>query len=543
MKTLRWLAGAVTVTVVLSGCSPSRPSGSAIATIIKARVHAADKATSIGGERLLESRAVARFYQARKAKAAWTDPHDAEEVIHAIKGIERDGLTPADYHLSAIESLLQQRETASTAELEAELDILLTDAVAGMLDHVRFGRVRPVSLNSKWNVDPREGAAPLEEDVANIAATNSIRDAIERAKPHHFIYRGLVEALVQLREIETKGGWPSVPAGKGIRPRAGDSRIPAIRERLAVTGEFRGRKETDSTIYDKELQSAVELFQARHRIDTNGVIDKTTVEAMNVSAHDRVGQVRANLERSRWVIGGLQDDFVLLNLPAYKAYLIRGGKNVWEARTQIGEEAKQTPTFRADMRTVVFNPDWTVPPMIIADEVVKGMQKNKNYLAEKGLVLLDKDNQEVDPGSIHWGSDTAENFPYTLRQPPGEGNALGRVKFLFPNQYSIYLHDTPSKQLFESDRRTFSHGCIRVENPLDLARVLLEGQSGWNAAKIEEVVAAGKMEHVPLEHPLPVLIVYWTVSVGAVGEIRYMNDIYSLDAPVLAALAAPPRQR
>ncbi len=528
---------------VLAGCGQSRPAGAAIATIIKARVDAADKSTSIGGERLLESRAVAGFYQAREAKAAWTDPQDAEEVIRAIKGMERDGLTPAEYHLSAIESLLQQREKTSTAELEAELDILLTDAVAGMLDHVRFGRVRPVSLNSKWNVDPREGAAPLEEDVAKIAATNSISDAIEAARPNHFIYRGLVEALVRLREIETKGGWSSVPAGKAIQPRASDLRIPVIRARLAVTGEFRGQSESGSNIYDKELQSAVELFQARHRIDTKGVIDKTTVEAMNVSAHDRVGQVRVNLERSRWVIGGLQEDFVLLNLPAYKAYLIRGGKNIWEARTQIGEEAKQTPTFRADMRTVVFNPDWTVPRSIIAEEVVEGMRKNKTYLAQKDLVLLDKDNKEVDPGSVHWGSDTAENFAYTVRQPPGEKNALGRVKFLFPNDYSIYLHDTPSKQKFESDRRTFSHGCIRVENPLDLARVLLEGQDGWTSAKIENAIQAGETQNVNLEHPLPVLIVYWTVSVGAEGEIRYMNDIYSLDAPVLAALAAPARQR
>jgi murein L,D-transpeptidase YcbB/YkuD len=286
----------------------------------------------------------------------------------------------------------------------------------------------------------------------------------------------------------------------------------------------------------------VEKFQTTHRIDTNGVVDKTTIAAMNVSASDRVGQVRVNLERARWVLRGLQEDFVLVNLPAFKAYLIRGGKNIWEARTQVGEEAKQTPTFRADMSTVVFNPDWTVPQSIIANEVVKGMQKNENYLAEKKLEVFDKDDREVDPSSIHWGSDTAENFPYTVRQAPGEGNALGRVKFLFPNKYSIYLHDTPSKVLFESDRRTFSHGCIRIENPLDLARVLLEGQDSWTSAKIADVIRTGKMENVQLEHPLPVLIVYWTVSVGLTGDVRFMGDVYSLDPPVLAALNAPPRR-
>jgi murein L,D-transpeptidase YcbB/YkuD len=529
--------------VIASGCGGSGPSHAAVAGGIKARVRSLNTTVAIHGEQLIAPEAVARLYQARDSKPLWTDANDAEQIVSAIKSLEQDGLTPADYHLATIEAMLQERESAKTVDLEAELDLLLSDAVAGMLDHVRYGRVRPVSLDPKWNVDPREGASPLEEEVARIAATNSVTAAIDRAKSNHFIYRGLVGALAQLREIEAKGGWPAVPGGKSIPPGGSDPRVPAIRARLAVTGELGGGGESKAVVYDRNLQRAVETFQARHRIDAKAVIDKATIEAMNVSAGDRVSQIRVNLERARWVLGGLQDDFVLVNLPAFKAYLIRGGKNIWEARTQIGDEAKQTPTFRADMRTVVFNPDWTVPPMIIADEVVKGMQKSKTYLAEKKLVMFDKDNQEVDPGSIRWGSDTAENFPYTLRQLPGEGNALGRVKFLFPNKHSIYLHDTPSKQLFESDRRTFSHGCIRIENPLDLARVLLEGQDSWTSTKIENVLQTGKTENVELEHPIPVLIVYWTVSVGATGEIRFMDDIYSLDPPALAALNAPPRRQ
>ena len=540
MRTFRFFLLAVTLAVTASGCGESPPAQAAVTESIQSRVPSLDTAT-IHGERLIEPQAVVRLYQARASKAVWTDSKDAEQIVRAIHGLEQDGLTPADYHLSAIEALVQERGKTSTPDLEAELDILLSDAVAGMFDHLRYGRVRPVSLDSRWNVDPREGAPPLEEDVARVAAANSVTDAIDGAKSNHFVYRGLVGALAQLREIDAKGGWPVVPSGKSIAPGASDPRIPAVRARLAVTGELSGRTEPGATVYDKELQQAVEKFQTTHRIDTNGVIDKTTIAAMNVSASDRVGQVRVNLERSRWVLRGLQDDFFLVNLPAFKAYLIRGGKNIWEARTQIGEEAKQTPTFRADMSTVIFNPDWTVPQSIIANEVVKGMQKNKNYLTEKDLVVFDKNDHEVDPGSIRWGSDTAENFPYTIRQAPGEGNALGRVKFLFPNKYSIYLHDTPSKPLFESDRRTFSHGCIRIENPLDLARVLLEGQDSWTSAKIADVIQTGKMENVNLEHPLPVLIVYWTVSVGLTGDVRYMGDPYNLDPPVLAALNAPPR--
>ena len=205
----------------------------------------------------------------------------------------------------------------------------------------------------------------------------------------------------------------------------------------------------------------------------------------------------------------------------------------------IGKEARQTPTFRAIMQTVVFNPDWTVPPTILAEDVLDGMRRGENVLAKKQLVVLDKNGQEVDPGSIDWDSATPDNFPYTLRQNPGENNALGRVKFLFPNKYSIYLHDTPSRSLFEADKRAFSSGCIRIERPLDLAEILLSGQGDWSRARMEEVIAQGDTKNVAIAHPIPVLIVYWTVSVGASGEVRYTRDVYDLDPPLLAALSRP----
>jgi len=501
---------------------------------------AAWRKRQIRGERVLQPKTLTQFYEERSFKPAW-EGKDAEQIVEALKGVERDGLTPSDYHLAAIEKLIGDRETAASAETEADLDVLLTDAVAGMVDHVRYGLVRPASLDPRWNVDPRDGAPPLEQEVARIAAAGSVAEALEAEKPQHFIYRGLVGALAQLREISAKGGWPTVPPGKPIKPAETDARIPAVRARLLATGELQGSAEANSPRYDAELQKAVELFQARHRLDPDGMIDKNMIDAMNVSAATRADQVRVNLERARWVLGGLGDNFLLVNLPAFKAYLIRGEKNIWEGRTQIGDEATQTPTFRADMQTVVLNPDWTVPPMILANEVLEGMRKDGDYLARKDLVVLDGNNEEVDPGSIDWDEATPATFPYTVRQPPGTDNALGRVKFLFPNKYSIYLHDTPSRTLFDSERRTFSHGCIRLEKPLELAELLLSGQDGWNSKRINQVLESGRTEYVALAHPLPVLIVYWTVSVGASGEIRYMQDFYDLDPRALAALNAPPR--
>jgi L,D-transpeptidase YcbB len=490
--------------------------------------------TLVRDERLLEKKTVTSFYEARKFGRAWDlGSGDADRIVEAIRGIERDGLDPKDYHLEALETLIQQRKEGANAELDAQLDLLLTDAVAAMVDDARYGRVRPAALNPKWNVNPREGAPPLEKELASIAGSRDIKQELESRRNHHFIYQGLVDALERLRTIAANGGWPNVPAGKSIKPGATDPRIPAIRARLAATGEI--PEGSNSTRYDATLRKAVELFQARHRLDTTGVIGKETIGAMNVSAAARADQVRANLERARWVLGGLESDFLLVNLPAFKAYLIRGGTNVWEARTMIGQEARQTPSFRARMETVVLNPDWTVPPTILEEDVIKGIHEGRDMIAEKHLTILDSNGNEVDPGSIDWDSADPANFPYTLRQPPGDGNALGRLKFEFPNPYLIYLHDTPSKELFEADKRTFSSGCIRIENPKELAELLLRDQ-GWDRGRIQEMIDAGETKRVAIENRIPVLIVYWTVSVGRSGEVRYMRDIYDLDPPLIAAL-------
>jgi L,D-transpeptidase YcbB len=268
------------------------------------------------------------------------------------------------------------------------------------------------------------------------------------------------------------------------------------------------------------------------------VIGRSTIDAMNISAEVRATQARVNLERVRWIVHGLSDSFVLVNLPAFKVYLIHDRRNIWESRTQIGRDARQTPAFAADLRYIVFNPDWTVPPTILAKDVLEGMRKGENTIARKRLAILDGRGHPVSPGSIDWQTVTPRTFPYTLRQPPGPDNALGRVKFIFPNEHAIFLHDTPSRELFTADRRTFSSGCIRVERPLELAAMLLRDQNDWTPEKISRVVEAGKSETVFLKEPRPVVIVYWTVSVGASGDVRFARDVYGRDAAVLRALDA-----
>ena len=524
-----WLT-ALAVAYAAGGCGTGPP-----ARDVATQIGALRSAPRIGSETLAEPTAVWRFYKARRNAPAWRDR--ADDVIAAIRGTEADGLDPGAYHLKAIQSMLDERRSSPrTALSEARLDVLLADAMASVADDVHYGRVRPSQVNPEWTADPRDDAPPLDSTLMAIVRSGSIPGAIDQLRPSHFVYHGLTQALSNLRRIDTAGGWPVVPAGKPLRLGAVDRRVAAVRRRLLASGDMTGAVPRDSARYDTALARGVETFQARHRLATSGKVDAATVAAMNVPVRSRIAQLRVNLERARWVLGGLDQDFVLVNLPAYKAYLIRGGRNIWESRIVIGQEARQTPSFRATMQTVVFNPDWTVPPTILAEDVLDGMKQGKNVLAEKRLQVYDKDGNEVSPSSIDWDNASADNFPYTLKQDPGEDNALGRVKFLFPNKYSIYLHDTPSKSLFESNKRTYSSGCIRIERPLDLAEILLSGQDSWTRAKMEDVITQGKTQNVDLEHRIPVVIVYWTVSVGASGEVRYTKDPYDLDAPLLQAL-------
>lgn len=533
MTTIRRIISAVAFFFVVAGCS-SGPAPAQVEKQVQTRVTELETSdAAVRNERLIHRGAVVRFYKARQGKPAWEEK-DGNQVILAIRGVGADGLDPADYHLKAIEELVLKRKEGTSAELEGDLDVLLTDAVAGMVDHMKYGRVRPASVNPAWNMDPRDGAPPLEETLKQVQSSSNVGEAIEHTRPNHFIYKGLVKELAQMKNLVAMGGWPTVPAGPTIKPGGIDSRIQAVRKRLSVSGEFQGRpgkQGTDPNYYEPELVDAVKLFQARHRLAESGLVDKLTVAAMNVPAQARAGQVRVNLERARWVLSDLPDKFMLVNIPAFKAYLIQGGKNVWEARTQVGEEGKETPTFRSLMRTVVLNPDWTVPRSIIVNEL---MPDGVAALQKKGLRLYDGNGNEVDPGSVN--RDDLDRF--TIRQPPGPKNALGAVKFLFPNKYDIYLHDTPSKHLFDNNVRTFSHGCIRLENALDLAKTLLEPQ-GWDEGRIQEAIASGEKQDVNLKDPFPVIIVYWTVSVGASGETRYAMDIYNQNSKLLMALNAP----
>jgi murein L,D-transpeptidase YcbB/YkuD len=311
-----------------------------------------------------------------------------------------------------------------------------------------------------------------------------------------------------------------------------------LERRLAATGDLAPGVLVDTSVYGGALESAVRAFQERHGLDVDGIVGPGTLRAMNVTVEERIEQIRVNLERARWVLDNLGDDFVIVNIAGFRVYLYRDNEEIWSTRAVVGRTYRKTPVFRSTMRYLVFNPDWTVPYSIATKDILPKVQQDPGYLAAGDFIVKDRNGDVVETADIDWSALGGRNFPYTLVQQPGTNNALGEVKFMFPNEHAVYLHDTPGKGLFDRAARTFSSGCVRVEHPFRFAELLLEANS-MDAASIEELRQSRQMKSVFLKEPIDVLLLYWTAEVGSDGRIHFYEDVYLRDRAVLEALNSP----
>jgi L,D-transpeptidase YcbB len=290
----------------------------------------------------------------------------------------------------------------------------------------------------------------------------------------------------------------------------------------------------DPTLYAGEVVAAVQRFQARHGLAADGSVGPATLAALNVPVRERIDQLRANLERGRWVMSDLERDFVVVNIAGFRTYVVHDDEVVWTARSQVGRPYRRTPIFKAKMTYLVLNPTWTVPPTIFRQDILPQLRRDAAYLATRNIDLMDAERGQVDPATVDWVD--ARTFPYSFVQRPGPTNALGRIKFMFPNEHFVYLHDTPSRDLFEQTSRAFSSGCIRLENPLDLATLLLG--SKWSRERIDAVLATERTETVFLDKPITVMLLYWTTEIDAQGRVAFWPDVYNRDARVIEELDA-----
>jgi murein L,D-transpeptidase YcbB/YkuD len=493
--------------------------------------------------RLAQRATLLGFYARRAFRPAWNNEQGpnrlADDLVAALNRADLEGLNPADYHVEEIGGLLTYVRLAAasgrTPEVErlADLDLLLTDAFLLYGSHLLGGRVDPESLHPLWEASPR--GADLSTLLETALDSRKIARTLQRLAPTHEGYQRLREALAQERAFAETGAWPVLPKGPPLKRGDSGPNVTLLRERLHAEGDL---EEKDGDAFDDDLDAAVRRFQRRHGLEQTGIVDSGTYAELNVTADARVNQIKLNMERWRWLPQDLGRRRIEVNIAAYELQVIDDDEVALSMRVVVGKAYRRTPVFSDTVRYVVLNPNWHVPKSIAVEELIPRIQKDSTYLERFGMRLQTSGPEatDVDPSTVDWKSITAENFPYRLRQEPGRLNALGRMKFMFPNQYDVYLHDTPSRRVFEEAQRDFSHGCIRLEQPMNLAVYLMK-KSKWNQEEIERALDEGTERSIYLPRPMPIHLLYFTAWVDDDGTIQFREDINGVDQPLARALA------
>lgn len=480
--------------------------------------------------------AEADFYAQRRDLPAWGDAENTRQLLAGLRATVFDGLHPDDYHVDALARTVASLQASSaTPAQRADFDLAATHAYISALLQLRRGKGDPRVLDKQWNFNPAT-IDPTQDMALIIDAVNTHRvaQAFARAPPQNVIYGKLRDGLATLRAIENSGGWPSIPAGAPLKPGAVDPRVTSLRSRLVIGGYLDPSLATGDT-YDQPLQAAVRRFQSEQYLPVTGTLGNATLAVLNVSVAARIDQVRVNLERARWLLHALQGTFVVVDIAGYKVSYYRNGQRLWRSRVQVGKPFRSTPIFQAQMTHITFNPTWTVPPTILAKDILPKVRKNPGYLAAHRIRVLNAKGEVIPASSVNWNAPRG----ITLRQDAGPDNSLGRVAIRFPNPYAVYLHDTPHKSLFSSDQRATSSGCIRVENPLRLVQLLFNDPVKWSAAAIDAKLQTTTTENVSLPNKVPLLLAYWTVDLTDDGRVTFKSDVYGRDAALLKALDAP----
>lgn len=462
----------------------------------------------------------------------------AASVFGMMKGCADEGLESNDYEITKISALWNSRQPESLAEL----DTLLTYNFLKYIHDISRGQIKIRSAKPSLAPEANDGSFNPVESFTKAVEAQDIKAYVEGLAPSHLYYTNLKTALKRYMELEKEGGWNPVPAGNKINPGDNDSRVSAIIKRLKTTGELDHKyKDSAKNHYDNTVKEAVQKFQSRHGLDADGVIGAGTIDAMNVSAAERVAQIKINMARWRWRDHDLGDKCIVVNIPAFDLTAYEKGEVILNFPVIVGRTDYQTPLFSSRISYLDFNPYWNVTPSIAAKEELQNIKKNPAYFQKKHIKVFTgrgADAYEVDPGTVDWSKLTPQGMSlYRLRQEPGAWNALGKVKFMFPNNHDVYMHDTPTKPLFSRTVRAFSHGCIRLSKPLDLAYYVLSDQKEkWPRERIDKMYSEGKRGVVNATSSIPVHITYQTSWVDKNGIIYFNKDIYNLDRDLSKAL-------
>jgi len=481
------------------------------------------------------------LYAQRDMRPLWIDENGpgarASSIASTIIASFDEGLDPDAYHAETISRLWNSDDSSELALL----DVLLTDGLSSYAADMAQGRTEPCLLDPQLFASARQTGDnnPLAR-VLEAYHADDLDQYLDSLKPSHSAYGLLRDALSEYRKIAAQGGWPAIPDGPSIRRGMQDPRLPKIRLRLTITGDY-GGTDLHSPLYDAELADAVKLFQKRHNLEIDGIIGRNTLAAMNVPVEKRISQILINMERWRWQPHRLDDRRVYVNIAGFYLHAMNKEKVELAMPVIVGEVYHKTPVFSDRIRYIEFNPYWNIPDSIARNEILPELIKNPAYLEENNIRIFEgwsENAPELDGSIFNWRDIGRHINRYRFRQDPGPDNSLGRMKFVFPNRYSVFLHDTPRRDLFKHDDRAFSHGCIRVSEPLDFAGYLLaQDDDSWDTERINKILDEKKRTVVVLKNPMPIHILYRTAIVDPeTGIISFFKDVYGRDELLLQAL-------
>jgi murein L,D-transpeptidase YcbB/YkuD len=497
------------------------------------------------------------FYGKRDYRPVWSTSlgpsRQAAALIAAIPALAAEGLDVQRYSVERLAALAREvRETKSFDSPEAErrladLDLELTFTYLSLASDLAAGSLQPEKLGVEWSVKRPLAGAGAKPDLDQALSAKTLGEMLKGLRsqaPRHAGYQRLTQALAAYRALAARGGWGEVPAGPPLK--AGDSgpRVAALRARLSASGDLAAPPSTDPAAdrYDETVAAAVSHFQRRHGLEPTGKTGDETLAELNVPVEARIRQIEVNLERWRWMPASLGDRYLWVNVPDFRLDVVEGGEVPVSMRAIVGKPKSRTPIFSSRMAHLQLNPEWNLPDDIAANEIAPKLAADPGYLARHDMELIrgwGGKEEAVSPASADL-SRLGKGSPYRLRQRSGAANPLGQVKFLFPNPFDVYLHGTTSPHLFARTVRNFSHGCIRLEKPQDLAAYLLKDDPQWTPETIEAAIATGEHKTISLPRPISVYILYWTAWVDADGTVELRRDLYGHDATIEQALAHEP---
>jgi L,D-transpeptidase YcbB len=475
------------------------------------------------------SKEVVEFYTKRSNQLGWFNQGGmtcaAPNFHNQLQNYSRDF---ADISLNnkELDSLMynyeaDEKEFMSKINQVERLDLLLTVTFFKYAQKV-YGGTTKSAFDHEWFIPRKKKDYQM---VLDSLVSSALCEKLQ--EPLNQQYIRLKDKLRQYRILQKKGGFPAVVTNKKLFVVGqSDSSLLNVKQHLFLSGDLQINDKT--IVFTDSLKTAVQLFQRRLGLVESGKIEKQTLVELNKTIDFRIKQIMINMERLRWIPEKMESNYLLINIPEFRLHIFENEKQVWQTNVVVGKTVTKTSIFKGSLSQIILNPYWGVPTSIVKKEILPKLKRNPNYLENNNMEAFSGKNV-IDPNSINWNK-YENSVPFDFRQKPGKDNALGKMKFMFPNNYHIYLHDTPAKGLFGDNKRAFSHGCIRVENPKKLAIYLLKNQTVWNEQKIDEVLETDTQTGIKVNPFMPVYIAYFTAWVDANGQLNFRNDLYNLDS-------------